>query len=851
MHENENQNRHASGMPEDSEKGHVAPDGLPAPPKLVGSDLETQKGVPPPARPNSSDDQSQREVSPPLVDRWWGNYQHRPQQEASDPLIDSRLGNYHLLSLLGSGGFGKVYLAEDVSLGRKAVVKFLHDSLDSRQIELFGREAKALAALSKHPAVVEIYEWGTNGDQPHFVMEYVEGTAQRLLKENPSGVPVATALRICLECASALAEAHELGILHRDVKTANILIEKGGQAKLADFGLVHLKAQGESLLAGAVVGSPDYMSPEQASGQPLDARTDIFSLGVTLYELLSGQRPYAGNSTMELLRNIRHNTRVPLAERRPDLSSRICHIVEKATAHTPDKRYSSAGELVHELRVTLDTLERTGEVSEAVALPESRRGLLTLFSGLGAAFVVVALIAGALVWGWAPGGGTEESNTLQMAKAHMDEGAFAAAADAYAHFFNTEVEENTGARYGLSLACIALGRLDEGQAHLERVSQPELKREGMAVLEFERNGVSARRTLEGTVSEIAAPYPKVLLSKIDIMERKYGEVVERLRGLSSQSFRFGYQYADAMQTIGQAHFRLDDLANARKAFQALDTAAIPGRAAVAQGYLKQIAGKLDAKRRSRVIERAGEIRKLIGEGVGQQDEEGLWASRPLSFFVLPVEVRGSTYAVDSGLADLLPLYLEDALQAETPMLPLERGLMQEILDEQALSAMVSKDEGQLALGRVMGARLLLQCTFSRLGSTERLTVRAVDIERTTRVPVEKMRIDGGTDPEGVVSTLAKAVWSGVRQSFPLRARLYVVEEHAMINVGTELGVSEGMLFDAFVEPDATAIPGVTISVSRDPGARTAYAVITGRDLKLPSSPEVGLYVRERTSVTAP
>ena len=279
----------------------------------------------------------------------------------ADSLLNRQVGNFEIVAALGRGGFGAVYKARDVKLGRFVAIKFLHNPLDPRRRALFEREARALASLSKEAGIVEIYEWGELGRQSYIVLEFVESSAEDLLKRCPNGLPVLQALRIAADCAGALQAAHGAGILHRDIKPANILLESAtGAAKVADFGLAHLTEEsGDFTLAGGLSGSPPYMSPEQASSGELDARSDIFSLGVTLYELLSGDRPFVGTSSVQIMEKIRRNDRVPLAERCPDIPAAAREIVDRATAHDPGDRYPAAGDFLFALRDAMASLEGT------------------------------------------------------------------------------------------------------------------------------------------------------------------------------------------------------------------------------------------------------------------------------------------------------------------------------------------------------------------------------------------------------------------------------------------------------------------------------------------------------------
>src|SRR6476620_1773357 len=200
----------------------------------------------------------------------------------------TKLGPYEVLAFIGAGGMGEVYKANDTRLGRIVAIKRLKGGHMAR----FEQEARAIAVLN-HPNICAIYDIGPD----YLVMEHIDGKPLNR-KFTPE-----VAVRLAIQIASALEEAHERGILHRDIKPGNILLTRKGSIKLLDFGLAKIAADADSTLSmeGAVVGTAAYMSPEQAEERPLDARSDIFSFGAVLYELLSGSRAFAGTSTIAVL----------------------------------------------------------------------------------------------------------------------------------------------------------------------------------------------------------------------------------------------------------------------------------------------------------------------------------------------------------------------------------------------------------------------------------------------------------------------------------------------------------------------------------------------------------------------
>jgi len=268
-----------------------------------------------------------------------------------DPLLGVRLGNYEISFVLGAGSYGSVYKARDVKLDRFVAIKFLHEFLDARHEAMFLREAKAIAALGKHANIVQIYEWNEHEGRNYFVLEFVGSNAGMLLRVHPRGLPVEQAVRVAGDCAEGLAYAHKQNIVHRDVKPANVLLEiEGGVAKLADFGVARIfdgATAGESAGPG---GSPPYMAPEIVDGAGGDARSDVFSLGVTLYELLCGKLPFEAPTAEAIMERIRRGDWVPLTARTDKVDEPLNRIIARALAHRPEDRFSSAGEFAAALR---------------------------------------------------------------------------------------------------------------------------------------------------------------------------------------------------------------------------------------------------------------------------------------------------------------------------------------------------------------------------------------------------------------------------------------------------------------------------------------------------------------------
>ncbi len=277
----------------------------------------------------------------------------------TDSMVGRSLGHYRVISLLGAGGMGQVYLAEDTRLGRKIALKILttHFTRDSDRLRRFQQEARAASALN-HPNILTIHEIGEIDSLHFMVTEFIEGeTLRGRMAKAQMSTP--EALRIASHIASALAAAHAAGIIHRDIKPENVMLRNDGIVKVLDFGLAKLTDQktgeAEALTLvkteqGVVMGTAHYMSPEQARGLPVDARTDIWSLGVVLYEMVGGRVPFEGPTSSDVIAAILDKKPVSLARYAPDVSPELEWIVEKTLRKDRDERYQTTKELLTDLR---------------------------------------------------------------------------------------------------------------------------------------------------------------------------------------------------------------------------------------------------------------------------------------------------------------------------------------------------------------------------------------------------------------------------------------------------------------------------------------------------------------------
>jgi serine/threonine-protein kinase len=270
------------------------------------------------------------------------------------PLLGQVFGKCRLLRLIGRGGMGSVYLAEHLFLKRPVAIKVLARDLsgDPEELARFEREAIAAARLD-HENIVTIHDVDEESGRLFIVMEYVEGEDLDQLLRRKARLPVRRAAEVAREVARALEHAHAQGVVHRDIKPGNILLRRDGKVKITDFGLATGMGQKDLLEDGTILGTPWYVSPEQAQGQPADGRSDLYSLGVTFYQMLTGERPFEGRSPDSVARKHVENRRPSPRRKRPALARSLELVLHRLMAVRPVDRYPSAAALLRDLDLFL------------------------------------------------------------------------------------------------------------------------------------------------------------------------------------------------------------------------------------------------------------------------------------------------------------------------------------------------------------------------------------------------------------------------------------------------------------------------------------------------------------------
>src|SRR5262245_10705150 len=303
---------------------------------------------------------------------------------SSVPPDINRIGRYDIVSTLGEGAMGVVYEGVDTRLHRKVAIKrILKAALDSDAAKeystRFAREAQAVARLN-HPNIVQVFDYADEGDGAYIVMEFVRGKELKTFFDAKERFALKEVVHIMGELCEALNFAHSAGIVHRDIKPANVMIDHEGRVKLTDFGVARFtdpdRTQSDKTQAGAIVGTPAYMSPEQIQGETLDRRTDIFSTGVILYEFLTGGKPFVGQGAWTIAKKILQDEPVPPSQVDKTIAPVYDSIVAKALAKNIDARYQTARDLGMALKRALEGLPEIDEVEKTVVLKPGGLGVL-------------------------------------------------------------------------------------------------------------------------------------------------------------------------------------------------------------------------------------------------------------------------------------------------------------------------------------------------------------------------------------------------------------------------------------------------------------------------------------------
>ena len=770
--------------------------------------------------------------------------------EFSDPkrLLGRQIGGVELQEIVGQGGFGTVFRGYHARLKRNVAVKFLNVAFSEEAVRKFQLEAEHLAALDKDPGIVTIYDEGVLDGQPYFVLEYVASSAKELLEESGGKLELRRACEIAAQIADALRFAHSEGYVHRDVKPGNILIEAhNGRAKLADFGLARLERLEAVDSTGSVLrGTPPYMAPEYLRGEEKpNSRTDIYALGVSLYELLSGELPYEGKSTNEILDKIRMNKRVPLQERAPELPSAVLDIVDKATAYDAKQRYRSAADMKADLDAVLASLSAGDQYSSADLTTrrlsrKQKLGLITVGSLASVAIAAVVLLAVV--------SGPTFGERIEIADGLLDEGRAADSERIYRELLEAR-PGSAAVEYGLGYALLQQGKTEEASETFAAVDETPLQREGSFAVALASSPERARPFAETAQGDAVTSYFKTLAARLDLLEANHANVLERLAELEAAGFRFKWQYAEALELLGRALKASGRPGEAQHAFESMAAVAGGAGSTRAEEYLASLAlEEANAARVERLRTQLQDVRaRMDATGYTPPTPAERWRSRPVRFTVSQAENNGSLIAVEYGLEDRLPVWLEQELTENTPYVALSRTNLDEVLLEQDIALELASAEGAIQLQQLLAGRVTIEPRLSRFGDDEMLEFRLVDNETSESVWSEGIVLIRPLQQGPLLTQIQETMTAALRAAYPLRANLRIGDNGGEIDIGTAVGVREGdrfVLLGAREMRSELVVPDVRVVVRSPLAEYSAGVEITGANINATQIPEDGLPVVE-------
>lgn len=730
-------------------------------------------------------------------------------EASKDPRLGSRVGNYHVLARIGEGGFGVVYRAQDLHLGREVALKFMRRALQPGERLRFEQEAKALALLGGHPHIVQIFAWGEEEGVPYLVLEYLPDNSARLRVRNGGSVKPQRALEIAAQAARALQAAHDAGIVHGDVKPENILLTKSGTAKLGDFGLARMVGQGES--SRSMAGPPGYLAPEQLRGETPSVLTDIYSLGATLCHLLTGNLPHAS----------------PPSEL--DLSNELRSLIERAAAENPVDRFRSAAQFADALEARIQPAH--------TAHPAGKRGLLATAS-FAAVVVMISVVANTFID--IPFRAPAGTAVLAEAETHLEKGELTEARQDFQDYLSRH-PSNDAANYGLGFALLLQNELQGARAAFASLKEESLRMDGTAALAWAEKGREALPEIEAA-ARAGAPYALILLAEAKLGGGDALAAVQELKRIDDDDLHYAFQRTRLHQTLGMAEFRVGNYSAAIQEFQALEAGPDEDQDNVHAAYLEMAKAKANASTREDLTERIARLKQAKTESAPAPPR---WENRPLRLWILPAFAEPETYAKNSGIAEALPWRLAMGISSQAaPGLDIvDREFTTEVLAEQQLAAeLVAPGEG-VRIGSLLGAHALVQLQFRKVMREEFLTVQIVNIESTRLVPVGEFAMGADTSLSSLGEQVLASMEKASRREFPLRARVKLVEDEATLGLGSSVGVQNQMRFELFESATASAPVGSAVVVSTT--ADAASVKLEG----VPASeiPADGFYAQEVTS----
>jgi serine/threonine protein kinase len=717
------------------------------------------------------------------------------------------LGKYRLIKLLGKGGMGSVYLAEHTELRKLVAIKIISDELCLRPqfVNLFKREARSSAKL-QHPNIARVFDYGQEKGKCLYVMDYVQGNSLAEIIRTSAPMGLRKSLSIFRQILEALSHAHTSGILHRDIKPSNILVDDAGTVKLLDFGLARSVYGDDSLTAAGQSpgGTPNYMSPEQRKGEATDARTDIYSAGVTLFELLTGTLPRDVSAPREQLVGHLRKGLGPLQKGR---ATQVANIVMKCLDDV-GTRYRTADEVLAEVQ----RIERKEQQQRWV-----------LRSAAGAIIVAGAAVGAFMLF-------SPPRSLANTAVRHLEASDFSEAAKLFADLSRKDPSD-VKSRYGLGLSYLGLGKLDRAEAEFNEIAasfgrETTADEEGLARIALTRRDEDKAHELYekavGTGKDRTLIH--VTMGDVYFLRNQLDEAIEEYEKALDRKPMFRFQLADAYSGLGKAYARKGEVDQGVSLLRrAQDSRPSNLEISSALGYLlmkkgdykealaaieraqekhpndslalflkSQISQKNDADQQKRISALVDDLIQKAGQASPTAADEERWESRPMALGILDLKKAGFAFSRE-GEYEMLMFNLSRAMQETGRVSMVEREVLEELLKELKLGASeLASPEAALRLGKIFPAGLIATGSLRGEKGLFGIDLRIAETETTKlRIWLSQTQEEGESMAE-FAERLAQQLTEKLRAIYPLKAKVVKLsDEQVTLNIGSKQGLAAG------------------------------------------------------------
>jgi len=681
------------------------------------------------------------------------------------------LGKYRLIKLLGKGGMGEIYLAEHTQLRKLVAIKIISEelSMSPQFVRLFKREARSAAKL-QHPNIAQVFDYGEEKGKYFYVMDYVQGRTLAEIIDTAAPLPLKRAQAVFRQILEALEHAHKSGIIHRDVKPSNILIDDAGSVKLLDFGLARSIYGDDSLTAvgQSPGGTASYTSPEQRKGDSTDARTDIYSVGVTMFEMLTGVVPRNVPSPRQRLASDLKKTLNPLQKVR---ASQVTNVVMKCLEDVSE-RY----------RTTEQVLEEVKKIERGM---QQQRWVLGSAAGAVAAAGVAIVVMLSL---------TPPKSLATDAVRYLEEDKFSKAAKLFAKL-SAKNPSGVKSRYGLGLSYIGLGELEKARAEFEKIAQSSggnttADEEGLARVAFVSNEEDEALKICENAIKTGRQHTLVHVTLGDIyrLRNQLDKALEEYKEALVRKPMFRYQLAEAYAGLGYVLMKRGEYEEALKAVESAEETKTGDDVSA---FLKsEIARRTDAEGQERIDALVDDLIKQAEQRAVVETPKETWGWKPTVLAILDLK-RSGVVPARAGEYEMLMFNLTRALHQEKRITVVEREVLEALLTELRLGTSDLADRtAELRLGRVLPAGLMvaggLRSDKGRFG----VDIRLVETETTQLKEMLSQEQQDGESMTEFAERLAGLLAEKIRAVRPLKGVIVKRDGNAVtLDIGAKHGLT--------------------------------------------------------------